>query len=82
MWKLVTTAKGNFVYVSLLKQQGNSDFEFISVSFSGRYGRLYTLPTYNFIKIKRLEDRIFLFSFSSSFLHKKSIKENKKCYSM
>ena len=34
MWKLETTAKGNFVYVSLLNQQGNSDFEFISVSFS------------------------------------------------
>ena len=34
MWKLGTTAKGYFVYVSLLKQQGNSDFEFISVSFS------------------------------------------------
>ena len=34
VWKLETTAKGNFVYVSLLKQQGNSDFEFISVSFS------------------------------------------------
>ena len=34
MWKLETTAKDNFVYVSLLKQQGNSDFEFISVSFS------------------------------------------------
>ena len=34
MWKLETTAKGNFVYVSLLKQQGNSDFNFISVSFS------------------------------------------------
>ena len=34
MWKLETTAKGNFVYVSRLKQQGNSDFEFISVSFS------------------------------------------------
>ena len=33
MWKLETTAKSNFVYVSLLKQQGNSDFEFISVSF-------------------------------------------------
>ena len=33
MWKLETTAKGNFVYFSLLKQQGNSDFEFISVSF-------------------------------------------------
>ena len=34
LWELKTTAKGNFVYVSLLKQQGNSDFEFISVSFS------------------------------------------------
>ena len=34
MWKLKTTAKGNFIYVSRLKQQGNSDFEFISVSFS------------------------------------------------
>ena len=34
MWKLETTAKGNFLYVNLLKQQGNSDFEFISVSFS------------------------------------------------
>ena len=34
LWKLETTAKGNFVYVSLLKQQGNSDLEFISVSFS------------------------------------------------
>ena len=34
MWKLEATAKGNFVYVSLLKQKGNSDFEFISVCFS------------------------------------------------
>ena len=34
MWKLETTAKVNFVYVSLLNQQENSDFEFISVSFS------------------------------------------------
>ena len=33
MWKLETTVKGNFAYFSLLKQQGNSDFEFISVSF-------------------------------------------------
>ena len=38
MWKLETTAKGNFVYVSLLKQQGNSDFEYISCQFFGRYG--------------------------------------------
>ena len=34
MWKLETTAKGIVVYVSLLKQQGNSNFEFIYVSFS------------------------------------------------
>ena len=34
MWKLDTTAEGNFVYISLLKQQGNCDFEVISVSFS------------------------------------------------
>ena len=34
MWKLETTAEGNFVYVSLLKQQGNCDFEVVSVSFS------------------------------------------------
>ena len=34
MWKLETIAKGTFVYVSLSKQQGNSDFQFISVSFS------------------------------------------------
>ena len=34
IWKLETKAKGNFVYVSLLKQQENSDFKFISVSFS------------------------------------------------
>ena len=34
MWRLETTSKGNFVYVRLLKQQGNGDFEFISVSFS------------------------------------------------
>ena len=26
MWKLETTAKGNFVFVRLLKQQGNNDF--------------------------------------------------------
>ena len=34
MWKLETAANGNFVYVSLLKQQGNSDFEYICISFS------------------------------------------------
>ena len=53
MWKLETTAKGNFVYVSLLKQQGNSDFEFISVSFSAvmvcyiRYQHTVSLKLYD-----------------------------------
>ena len=53
MWKLETTAKGNFVYVSLLKQQGNSDSEFISVSFSAvtvsyiRYQHTVSLKLYN-----------------------------------
>ena len=53
MWKLETTAKGNFVYVSLLKQHGNSDFEFISVSFSTvsvgyiRYQHTVSLKSYN-----------------------------------
>ena len=42
---------GNFVYVSLLKQQENSDFEFISVSFSAvmvgyiRYQHTVSLKT-------------------------------------
>ena len=53
MWKLETTAKDNFVYVSLLKQQGNSDFEFISVSFSAvtvsyiRYQHTVSLKLYD-----------------------------------
>ena len=53
MWKLETTAKGYFVYVSLLKQQGNSDFEFISVSFSAvtvgyiRYQHTVSLKLYD-----------------------------------
>ena len=49
MWKLETTTKGNFVDVSLLKQQGNSDFEIISVSFSA--------VTVDYI---RYQDTIFL----------------------
>ena len=53
MWKLETTAKGNFVYVSLLKQQGNSDFKFISVSSSAvtvgyiRYQHTVSLKFYD-----------------------------------
>ena len=43
----------NFVYVSLLKQQENSDFEFISVSFSAvivgyiRYQHTVSLKSYD-----------------------------------
>ena len=53
MWKLETTAEGNFVYVSLLKQQGNCDFEVISVSFSAvtvgyiRYQHTVSLKLYD-----------------------------------
>ena len=53
IWKLETTAKGNFVYVSLLTQQGNSDFKFISVSFSAvtvghiRYQHTVSLQLYD-----------------------------------
>ena len=53
MWKLETTAKDNFVYVSLLKQQGNSDFKFICVSFSAitvsyiRYQHTVSLKLYD-----------------------------------
>ena len=71
MWKLETTAKGNFVYVSLLKQQGNSDFEFISVSFLAitvgyiRYQHTVSLKLYDFL----IES--FFFSLDSSFFIKK-----------
>ena len=50
-WKLQQRA--NFVYVSLLKQQGNSDFEFISISFSAvtvgyiRYQHTVSLKLYD-----------------------------------
>ena len=53
MWKLKTTAQRNFVYVTRLKQQGNSDFEFISVSFSAvtvgyiRYQHTVSLKLYD-----------------------------------
>ena len=71
MWKLGTTTKGNFVYVSLLKQQGNSDFEFISVSFSAvtvgyiRYQHTVLLKLYD-LKIESF------FSLGSSFYIKKT----------
>ena len=53
MWKLETTPKGKIYYVSLLKGQGNSDFEFISVGFSAvtvgyiRYQHIVSLKSYN-----------------------------------
>ena len=79
-WKLETTAKVKFVYVSLLKQKGNIDFGFISVRVFGCYSRLYKsrkenphqLPRYNFVEIIRFEDGIVLFSFDSSFYMKKN----------
>ena len=77
MWKLKTTAKGNFVYVSLLKQLGNSDFEFISVSFSAvtvgyiRYQHTISLKLYD-LKIES-----FFFSLNSSFYIKKPFNKEK-----
>ena len=70
MRKLETRAKGNFVCVRLLKQQGNSDFEFTSVSFSAvtlsyiRYQHTVSLKLYD-LKIKSF------FSLDSSFYIKK-----------
>ena len=78
MWKLETTAKGNFVYVSLLKQQGNSDFKFISVSFLAvtvsyiRYQHTVLLKLYD-LKIES-----FLFSLYRSFYIKKPFNKEKK----
>ena len=77
MWKLETTAKGNFFYVSLLKQQGNSDFKCISVSFSAvtvsyiRYQHTVSLKLYD-LKIESF------FSLDSSFYIKKPFKKEKK----
>ena len=79
MWKLETTAKGYFVYVSLLRQQGNSDFEFISVSFSAvmvgyiRYQYKVSLKFYD-LKIES-----FFFSLLIAvFTFKKPFNEEKK----
>ena len=81
MWKLGTTTKGNFVYVSLLKLQGNSDFKFISVSFSAvtvgyiRYQHTVLLKLYN-LKIE------LFFSLGSSFYIKnKPFNKEKKIHS-
>ena len=77
MWKLETIAKGNFVFVSLSKQQGNSDFKFISVSFSAvmvsylRYQHTVSLKLYD-LKIES-----FFFLFSSFYIKKPFNKETK-----
>ena len=77
MWKLETTAKGNFVYVSLLKQQGNSDFEFISVSFSAvtvgyiRYQHTVSLKLYD-LKLDRI---VFFLLIAVSTLKNLSVKK-------
>ena len=77
MWKLETTAKGNFVCVSLFEQQRNSDFEFISVSFSAitvdyiRYQHTVSLKLYD-LKIESV------FSLDSSFYIKHPFNKEKK----
>ena len=75
MWKLETTAKGNFVYVNLLKQQGHGDFEFISVSFSAvtvgyiRYQHTVSLKLYD------LKIELFFLLIAVSTLKNLSIKK-------
>ena len=78
MRKLESTAKGNFVYVRLLKQPGKSDFEFTSVSFLAvtlsyiRYQHTVSLKLYD-LKIKSF------FSLDSSFyILKKKLSIKKK----
>ena len=77
MWKLNTAAKGNSVYISLLEQQGNSNFEFISVSFSAvtvdyiRYQHKLSLKSYD-LKIKSF---CFLLEGVSFFMKKFSIRK-------
>ena len=76
---LETTAKGNFVYVSLLQQQGNCDFEFIAVNFSAitvgyiRYQHTVSLKLYD-LKIES-----FL-SLDSSFYIKKLFNKEKNTF--
>ena len=83
MWKLETTAKGYFVYVSLLRQQENSDFEFISVSFSAvlvsyiRYQHTVSLKLYD-LKIKSF--CFFSLMIAVSKLKNLSIKKKKNTF--
>ena len=73
-WKLQQRV---IFYVSLLKQQGNSDFEFISVSFLAvtvgyiRYHDTVSLKLYD-LKIES-----FFFSLDSSFYIKKPFNKEK-----
>ena len=62
MWKLETIAKGNFVYVSLLKQEGISDFQFISVSFSAVTVRYICYQHTVSLKLYGLKIESFFFS--------------------
>ena len=73
MWKLETTAEGNFVYVSLLKKQGNCDFEVISVSFSAvTVG--YIRYQHHTVSLKLYDLKIeSFFSLESSFYIKKNL---------
>ena len=79
MWKLETTAEGNFVYVSLLKQQGNCDFEVISVSFSAiTVGNIRDQHTVS-LKLYDLKIESF-FSLESSFYMKKTFNIEKNTF--
>ena len=81
MGKLETTAEGNFVYVSLLKQQGNCDFEVISVSFLAvtvgyiRYQHTVSLKLYDL----KIEPFFFLLKAVSTF---KNLSIKKKKYTL
>ena len=62
MWKLETTVY--FVYISLLKQQRNGDFEFISVSFLAiTVGYIRCQHTVS-LKLYDLKIESFFFNFS------------------
>ena len=78
MWILETTAEGNFVYVSLLKQQGNCDFEVISFIFSAvTVG--YIRYQHHTVSLKLYDLKIeSFFSLESSFYIKKPFNKEKK----
>ena len=80
MWKLETTAEGNFVYVSLLKQQGYCDFEVISVSFSAvTVG--YIRYQHHTVSLKLYDLKIeSFFSLESSFYIKKPFNKEKNTF--